>query len=93
MLAIPTYAFIVGVLGMLIWGFTEIFVLGEEIRSETADFGIVAEQDNLTGLALAFLVARSFSSGCAALTGGSRPSVTAYRPSGNPSRATPRPRC
>ncbi|MFL1598798.1 APC family permease [Gordonia amicalis] len=68
-LAIPTYAFIVGVLGMLIWGFTEIFVLGEEIRSETADFGIVAEQDNLTGLALAFLVARSFSSGCAALTG------------------------
>lgn len=69
-LAIPTYAFIVGVLGMLIWGFTEIFVLGEEIRSETADFGIVAEQDNLTGLALAFLVARSFSSGCAALTGG-----------------------
>ncbi|ETA07906.1 MULTISPECIES: APC family permease [Gordonia] len=68
-LAIPTYAFIVGVLGMLVWGFTEIFVLGEEIRSETADFGIVAEQDNLTGLALVFLVARSFSSGCAALTG------------------------
>ena len=28
-LAIPTYAFIVGVLGMLVWGFTEIFVLGE----------------------------------------------------------------
>ena len=68
-LAIPTYAFIIGVLGMLIWGFTEIFVLGEEIRSETADFGIAAEQDNLTGLALVFLVARSFSSGCAALTG------------------------
>ncbi|TSD98854.1 APC family permease [Gordonia rubripertincta] len=69
LLAIPTYAFIVGVLGMLVWGFTEIFVLGEEIRSETADFGIAAEQDNLTGLALVFLVARSFSSGCAALTG------------------------
>ncbi|MHC3000925.1 DNA-binding protein [Gordonia sp. GN26] len=69
LLAIPTYAFIVGVLGMLVWGFTEIFVFGEEIRSETADFGIAAEQDNLTGLALVFLVARSFSSGCAALTG------------------------
>ncbi|QMU19564.1 APC family permease [Gordonia rubripertincta] len=68
-LAIPTYAFIIGVLAMLIWGFTEIFVLGQEIRSETADFGIAAEQDNLTGLALVFLVARSFSSGCAALTG------------------------
>ncbi|ASR03601.1 APC family permease [Gordonia rubripertincta] len=68
-LAIPTYAFIIGVLAMLIWGFTEIFVLGEEIRSETADFGIAPEQDNLTGLAMIFLVARSFSSGCAALTG------------------------
>lgn len=68
-LAIPTYGFIIGVLGMLIWGFTEIFVLGQDIQSETADFGIVPEQDNLTGLALVFLVARSFSSGCAALTG------------------------
>ncbi|MFT4395824.1 APC family permease [Gordonia lacunae] len=68
-LAIPTYGFIIGVLGMLIWGFTEIFVLGQDIQSETADFGIVPEQDNLTGLALIFLVARSFSSGCAALTG------------------------
>ncbi|MBD0861407.1 APC family permease [Gordonia sp. zg691] len=68
-LAIPTYAFIIGVLGMLIWGFTEIYLLGDDIRSETADFGIRAEQDNLTGLALVFLVARSFSSGCAALTG------------------------
>ncbi|EON34351.1 MULTISPECIES: APC family permease [Gordonia] len=68
-LAIPTYGFIIGVLGMLVWGFTEIYVLGQDIQSETADFGIVPEQDNLTGLALIFLVARSFSSGCAALTG------------------------
>ncbi len=68
-LAIPTYGFIIGVLGMLIWGFTEIYVLGQDIHSETADFGIVPEQDNITGLALIFLVARSFSSGCAALTG------------------------
>ncbi|WP_439032761.1 APC family permease [Gordonia terrae] len=68
-LAIPTYGFIIGVLGMLIWGFTEIFVLGQDIHSETAAFGIAAEQDDLTGLALIFLVARSFSSGCAALTG------------------------
>ncbi|MFE0747342.1 APC family permease [Gordonia sp. NPDC058843] len=68
-LAIPTYGFIIGVLGMLIWGFTEIYVLGQDIHSETADFGIVPEQDDLTALALIFLVARSFSSGCAALTG------------------------
>ncbi|MBY4572305.1 DNA-binding protein [Gordonia paraffinivorans] len=68
-LAIPTYAFIIGMLAMLIWGFTEIFVMGEEIHAETADFGVRSEDDDMTGLALAFLVARSFSSGCAALTG------------------------
>ncbi|WP_174344016.1 APC family permease [Gordonia soli] len=68
-LAIPTYAFIVGVLVMLLWGFTEIFVLGDEIRSETADFEIKAENSHLVGIAFVFLIARAFSSGCAALTG------------------------
>ncbi|RPA66100.1 APC family permease [Gordonia oryzae] len=68
-LAIPTYAFIVGVLGMLIWGFTEIFILGREIRSETAGFEIRAEHTHLMGIAFVFLIARAFSSGCAALTG------------------------
>jgi len=69
LLALPTYAFIIGVFAMLVWGFTEIFVLGEEVRSETADFGIRADDGDLTGLALVFIVARSFSSGCVALTG------------------------
>ncbi len=68
-LAIPTYAFIVGVLGMLIWGFTEIFILGREVRSETAGFEIRAEHSHLMGIAFVFLIARAFSSGCAALTG------------------------
>ncbi|NED67150.1 APC family permease, partial [Streptomyces sp. SID10244] len=68
-LAIPTYAFIVGVLVMLIWGFVELYVLDEPIRSEAADFGIRAEQDHLAGIAFVFLIARAFSSGCAALTG------------------------
>ncbi|MGC4932745.1 APC family permease [Gordonia sp. DT30] len=68
-LAIPTYAFIVGVLGMLIWGFVEIYVLGRHVQSETADFQIRAEHSQLMGIALVFLIARAFSSGCAALTG------------------------
>ncbi|MGC5258614.1 APC family permease [Gordonia sp. DT218] len=68
-LAIPTYAFIIGVLVMLIWGFTELYILDEPVRSEAADFGIRPEQDHLTAIAFVFLIARAFSSGCAALTG------------------------
>ena len=68
-LAIPTYAFIIGVLGMLIWGFLEIFVLGRNIQAETAGYEIKAEQNHLVGIAFVFLIARAFSSGCAALTG------------------------
>ncbi|EGD53962.1 amino acid transporter [Gordonia neofelifaecis NRRL B-59395] len=68
-LALPTYAFIAGVLLMLGWGAIKIFVLGDTVEAETSGFGIVAEQPHLMGLAMAFLVARSFSSGCAALTG------------------------
>ena len=68
-LAIPTYAFIVGVAVMLIWGFIQIFILGDSVEAETSDYGIVAENDSLVGIAMVFLIARSFSSGCAALTG------------------------
>ena len=68
-MAIPTYAFIVGVAAMLIWGFVQLAFLDTEVRAETADFGIIAEQEHLAGFAMAFLLARSFSSGCAALTG------------------------
>ncbi|MCF8606875.1 APC family permease [Gordonia sp. HY442] len=68
-LAIPTYAFIVGVAVMLVWGFIQIFILGDSVEAETSDYGIVAENDSLVGIAMVFLIARSFSSGCAALTG------------------------
>jgi len=67
--AIPTYAFMFGVLVMLIWGLTRIFVLGEDLQAESAGFELTAEQSNLTAIAFAFLLARAFSSGCAALTG------------------------
>ncbi len=68
-LAIPTYAFIVGVALMLIWGFIKIFILGDAVHAETSNYEIRPEQDHLMGIAMVFLVARAFSSGCAALTG------------------------
>ena len=67
--AVPTYAFIVGVAIMLGWGLFRIYVLGEPIRAESAGFVMHAERSSIAGFALVFLVARSFSSGCAALTG------------------------
>jgi amino acid transporter len=67
--AIPTYAFIIAVLGMILWGAFRLLILGDELHAPTADYQIVAEQTNIASLALAFLVLRAFSSGCAALTG------------------------
>src|SRR6202034_1159037 len=67
--AVPTYAFIVGVGIMLGWGLFRIYVLGDPIRAESAGFVMHAERSSITGFAFVFLVARSFSSGCAALTG------------------------
>jgi amino acid transporter len=67
--AIPTYAFMLGIGTMIVWGLTRILLLGEDVRAPSADVQLVAEGDALTGLALALLVLRSFTQGCAALTG------------------------
>jgi amino acid transporter len=67
--AIPTYAFMVGIVGMLGWGFFRVLLLGDQLHAESAGFGLRAEGNQLVGLALLFLVLRAFSSGCAALTG------------------------
>ncbi|MFC9896385.1 APC family permease [Nocardia sp. NPDC127579] len=67
--AIPTYAFIFGMFAMLGWGLFQVYVLGETLHVESAGFDIDAEDESLYGLAFAFLLARTFSSGCAALTG------------------------
>src|SRR5215218_6347874 len=67
--AIPTYAFMVGMYIMLAWGFFQIFVLGTELKAESADFEMHSEHGEILGFALVFLVARAFSSGSAALTG------------------------
>ncbi|KAA0023409.1 APC family permease [Antrihabitans cavernicola] len=67
--AIPTYAFIVGMIFMLGWGLFRIYVLGDNIKAESAGFELHGENSHLYGIAFAFLIARAFSSGCAALTG------------------------
>jgi amino acid transporter len=66
--AIPTYLFITVVVGMIVWGLVRIFLLGDTIRAESADFGLRAEHA-VAGFAFVFLLVRAFSSGCAALTG------------------------
>jgi amino acid transporter len=67
--AIPTYAFIIGMFLMLAWGFFQIHVLGHDLRAESAGFELHSEHGDIMGFAMVFLVARAFSSGCAALTG------------------------
>jgi amino acid transporter len=67
--AIPTYAFMIGMYVMLVWGFFQLYVLGTPLRAESADFELHSEHGDIMGFALVFLVARAFSSGCAALTG------------------------
>jgi amino acid transporter len=69
--AVPTYLFVIGVLGMIVWGLTRIGLFGDELVAPSADFELRAEHDGsaLAGLALAFMLLRAFSNGCAALTG------------------------
>jgi amino acid transporter len=67
--AIPTYAFMIGMYIMLGWGLFQIFVLGNHLRAESAGFSVHSEHGEVLGFAMVFLVARAFSSGCAALTG------------------------
>ena len=67
--AIPTYAFMIGMYIMLGWGLFQIYVLGTPLRAESAAFELHSAHGDVMGFALVFLVARAFSSGCAALTG------------------------
>ena len=67
--AIPTYAFMGGIIVMIVWGLSQIVLFGQNLQSESAGFELVPEHGQLTGFALAFLLLRSFSQGSAALTG------------------------
>ncbi|GAA3188553.1 APC family permease [Dactylosporangium siamense] len=67
--AIPTYGFMIVMIGMILTGFFKIFILGDDLRAPSAGLHIEAEQAHLNAWAMAFLLLRTFSSGCAALTG------------------------
>lgn len=79
--AVPTYAFIIGVIGMIITGLIRT-VVGDAPIAESATYSITAEHAGLSGLALVFFALRAFSSGCTALTGVEAISngVPAFRP-------------
>ncbi|HEX9031869.1 MAG TPA: amino acid permease [Streptosporangiaceae bacterium] len=65
--AIPTYVFI-GVVGlMIVWGLARVG-FGHAPVAESAHLAVPSEA-NYSGLALAWLLLKSFSSGCTALTG------------------------
>jgi amino acid transporter len=69
--AIPTYVFMVTILGMAAWGFGRM-LFGNLPDASSSVYDIAAEEPFATGaggLAMGFLVLRAFSSGCAALTG------------------------
>ncbi|MFF0494365.1 APC family permease [Nocardia sp. NPDC004068] len=66
--AIPTYAFVFGILLTIVVGLGQA-MWGDAPVAESAHYDIRPEQAGLSTAALAFLVLRAFSSGCTALTG------------------------
>nr|WP_269329766.1 APC family permease [Kineosporia babensis] len=69
--AVPTYVFMVAILGMSGWGFVQYF-FGDLPQAESSVLELIPEtqfEQGLVGLGGAFLLLRAFSSGCAALTG------------------------
>jgi amino acid transporter len=69
--AIPTYGFMVAILGMAAWGLLR-SLGGTLAPAESASLEVVPApgyEGTVTNVAMFFLLARAFSSGCAALTG------------------------
>ncbi|HSK26550.1 MAG TPA: APC family permease [Jiangellales bacterium] len=66
--AAPTYLFVAGILGMVVWGGVRT-AFGSEPVAESAAYEIDAEVVGLGGLALVLLLLRAFAAGCTALTG------------------------
>lgn len=70
MFAVPVYAFLAAMTALIAWGLFQVEILGRDLRAESAGFELVpVDGAEVAGLALAFVVAKSFASGCAALTG------------------------
>jgi amino acid transporter len=87
--AAPTYAFIVGIVALIVVGSVE-FATGSHPRAETAGYHVTATASHLTGFALVFLLLRGFASGCTALTGVEAISngVPAFKPPKSKNAAT-----
>jgi amino acid transporter len=69
--AVPTYLFMISIILMGVWGYAR-YLFGDLPDADSAQYHITAEgnaANGLTGIAMVFLLARAFSSGCAALTG------------------------
>ncbi len=69
--AVPTYLFMTAILGMCLWGFLRM-IFGDLPNVESAELKLIPSpgyEQPLTTLGLFVLLARAFSSGCAALTG------------------------
>jgi len=68
--ALPTYAFIVGIIGMALFGFYR-EATGSLPQAESSQFALLPEPgaEGIAGFAMVFLLLRAFSSGSAALTG------------------------
>jgi len=86
--AIPVYAFMFSIITMLIWAAVRI-ASGQTLLAESSGYHIIPT-GQYTGLALAFLSLRSFTSGCTALTGVEAISngVPAFRPPKSKNAAT-----
>src|SRR3954464_7536096 len=65
--AIPTYAFMRGVLALIVFGVTKLGS-GEELHASSEQLHYTSSE-HFAGLALLFLLLRAFASGCTALTG------------------------
>ncbi|MGW2007048.1 APC family permease [Streptomyces nigrescens] len=68
--AVPTYAFVIGILGLIVTGLVQL-VTGHLPRAESADYVLHPEPGHaaLGTAGILFLALRGFSSGCTALTG------------------------
>jgi len=69
--AVPTYLFMFAIIAMGVWGYAR-YAMGDLPEAPSSEFDIAPDgqyENGLVGIAMVFLLARAFSSGCAALTG------------------------
>ena len=64
--ALPSYGFVLGMLAMIVWGVVRVWGTPVPPQSVVADAGVIGSEATLPFL---FVLLRSFSAGCVALTG------------------------